>query len=108
MVCFMRPFTKSDLQVPRKYFPKGKDLDHLEDIKAHRDKVYAHSDAEAGRSAEAVSYSIGDDEMISMHFRESWNALNREVVPEFVALCYRIEDDFVKDAGAIQLLVDGQ
>jgi hypothetical protein len=36
MVCFMRPFTKSDLQVRAEFFPTGRDLEHLENIKAHR------------------------------------------------------------------------
>lgn len=55
VVCFMRPFTKSDLQVPAKFHPKGRDLEELESIKAHRDKVYAHTDEEAGRWSESVS-----------------------------------------------------
>ncbi|HEY2209865.1 MAG TPA: hypothetical protein VGH26_11320 [Gaiellaceae bacterium] len=106
MVCFMRPFTRSDLQVPEKFFPLGEDGEHLENIKAHRDKVYAHTDTEAGRWAESVSYTFEGDG-ITMQFREGWNAINRAAVPDFVALCKRVEDEFTLEAGAIQLVLDG-
>ena len=105
MVCFMRPFTKSDLQIPAKFLPTGEDLEHLESIKARRDKVYAHTDEEAGRWAEAVSYTV-EGNQVSMHFREGWDAINRAVVPDFVALCERMENDFQLNAGAIQMILD--
>jgi hypothetical protein len=107
MVCFMRPFTKSDLQVPKRFFPTGEDRDHLENIKAHRDMVYAHSDDEGGRWARPVSYVVGDGQ-IGMQFREGWNAINRAAVPDFVALCERIEQSFHVTAGAIELFLDGR
>lgn len=106
IVCFMRPFTKSDLQVPPKFFPTGRDLEYLESIKLHRDKMYAHTDEEAGRWAEAGSYTIESGE-VSMLFREGWNAMNRAVVPDFVALCDRIEKNFHATAGAIKMMLDG-
>jgi hypothetical protein len=105
MVCFMRPFTKSDLQVRAEFFPTGRDLEHLQNIKAHRDKVYAHTDEEAGRWAEAVLYTV-EGSNGSMHFREGWNAINRAVVPDFVALCERIENDFHQWATGIQVMLD--
>lgn len=107
MVCFMRPFTKSDLQIPAKFLPTGPDLEHVESIKAHRDKVYAHTDAEAGRWAEAVSSTV-EGEHVSMHFREGWNAINRAVVPDFVALCERLENDFQLNAAAIHMILDAR
>jgi hypothetical protein len=107
MVCFMRPFTKSDLQVPLKFFPTGADREHLENIKARRDKIYAHTDDESGRWAETVSYTAAGDR-VEMHFREGWNAINRAAVPDFVALCARIEDALQLRAGAIQMILDGR
>ena len=106
MVCFMRPFTRSDLQVPAKFWPTGQDREHLEKIKTRRDKVYAHTDKEAGRWTETVSVTRGGGR-VGMHFREGWNAIDRADIPGFVALCERIEDDFQLKAGAIQLHLDG-
>jgi len=106
MVCFMRPFTKSDLHVPEKFFPTGQDREHLDNIKAHRDKVYAHTDHEAGRWAESVSSTV-EGGRVQMHFREGWNAINRAAVSDFVALCERIEHEFTVKASAIQLILDG-
>ncbi len=106
VVCFMRPFTRSDLQVPKKWWPTGEDKKHLDGIKAHRDKVYAHTDIAGGRWAETVEYAAGGGR-IRMHFREGWGAMDRAVVPDFVALCKRVEDDFMLKAGAIQLGLDG-
>jgi hypothetical protein len=106
VVCFMRPVTRSDLRVPEKWWPTGEDRKHLDEIRAHGDKVYAHTDEEAGRWAESVEYTVGGGH-VGMHFREGWNAMNRAVVPDFVALCKRLEDEFMLTASSIQLLVDG-
>jgi hypothetical protein len=42
-----------------------------------------------------------------MDFREGWSAINRAAVPDFVALCKRIEHEFTVNASAIQLILDG-
>jgi hypothetical protein len=105
-VCFMRPFTRSDLQVPKRWWPTGQDATHLDEVKAHRDKVYAHTDVAGGRWAETVEYTTGGAR-IGMHFQEGWNAMNRAVVADFVALCKRLEDEFMNAAAAIQLVLDG-
>jgi hypothetical protein len=107
MVCFMRPFTRSDLQVPEKWWPTGKDREHLNEIKAWRDKAFAHSDFAAGRWAEAVSYGEDETGRFGMQFREGWQPLPRGAVSDFVALCKRIDDDFTQTAASIQLFVDG-
>jgi hypothetical protein len=106
IVCFMRPFSAGDLRVPRAFFPKGEDADHVRGIKAHRDKIYAHTDNIGGRHAKSVSFIIDGTE-IHAHFEEGWNAISRAAVPDFVALCDRTATLF--DAGAvnIQMMFEG-
>lgn len=49
-VCYMRPFTSSDLKIPNEYVPTS-DLDDVahSHLKTLRDKVYAHTDERGGR-----------------------------------------------------------
>ncbi len=61
-VCYMRPFISGAWQLPGKYVPRARAENELHRRLDHfRDKVYAHSDKESGRSAsmKTVATSAG-------------------------------------------------
>jgi hypothetical protein len=43
-----------------------------------------------------------------MSLQEGWRAIDRAALPDFVALCERIEDRFLHAAAGIQLVLDGE
>lgn len=106
MVCFMRPFTRSDLQVRDELWPTGEDRKRLDEIKRHRDKIYAHTDKESGRWAMSAFVTVNDNDS-EIAIREDWYPMSRDVVPDFVALCKRVEDGLLHAAGGLQLVLDG-
>lgn len=107
-VCFMRPFTASDLQVPGKFYPEaGEGEEAFWALKAFRDKVYAHTDLDGGRWAGPVTVDFGK-EIINLSWQEGWVPFPRERIESFLAICEEVRDGMRVGAGAIQRMLDGE
>jgi len=107
-ICFMRPFTASDLQVPSKFFPEaGEGEDAFWAVKALRDKVYAHTDDHGGRTAGPITVDFGE-EIINLSWQEGWVPFPRDRIARFIAICEEVRDNMRIGAGAIQRMLDGE
>jgi hypothetical protein len=107
-VCFMRPFTASDLQVPGKFFPEaGEGEEAFWAVKSVRDKVYAHTDADGGRTAGPITLDWGT-EIINLSWQEGWLPFPRDRIERFIVTCEEVRDSMRIGAGAIQRMLDGE
>lgn len=71
-VCYMRPFTKSDLAVPDEYVPTtGVDEAAHSHLKALRNKVYAHTDKYGG----AQPCDLANDTLVHLRRVEEFAAV---------------------------------
>jgi hypothetical protein len=92
-VCYARAFTKSTLRTLPGFFapPKGTEQRKLHNILlALRDKVYAHTDLESGRSIRELTITIENEIAHVKHF-ESWHPLDRELLNPIRELCHEQE-----------------
>jgi hypothetical protein len=111
-VCFMRPYTKSDLAVPDLMFPTEESADPgdrelFELLKAFRDKVFAHSDKEGGRQAGPVTIDAGP-EIVNLSWTEAWYPFPRDRLPEVIDLCERLSEEMRILAGKVEVMLAGE
>ena len=106
-ICYMRPFTRSDLQVPDEYVPtSGNDGDAHSHLKMLRDKVYAHTDKTSGRKIESFTIEI-EGEIAQLSWREGWLPFPRANLPFVIDLCERQAQRMRIDAATLQLALSG-
>ena len=101
-VCYMRPFTKSDLSVPDEYVPTAVDDEAVHShLKMLRDKVYAHTDKSSGRKIRNFKIVI-EDEIVQFKWQEGWLPFQRDNLPFVIDLCERQAQRLHVDAGLLQ------
>lgn len=106
-VCYMRPFTTSDLQVPDEYIPTGGiDGEAHDHLKVLRDKVHAHTDKSSGRKIESFTIEV-EGEIAQLSWREGWLPFPRENLAFVIELCERQAQKMRIDAAMLQLVLDG-
>jgi hypothetical protein len=106
-VCYMRPFTTSDLRIPDEYIPTtGAGEAAHKHLKTLRDKVYAHTDKAGGRGIRNFKIEI-EGEIVQFKWEEGWNAFPRENLPFVIDLCERQVKRMQVDAALIQRELDG-
>ena len=105
-VCYWRPFTNSSVGRldPVADGPPDErgfvDL-HLE-LKRMRDKAYAHTDVESGRTADVKEYVTKDGVTGGVVFGESWSPLPREYLRSIIALAVIQRERFRAEAVQLQ------
>jgi len=108
-VCYARAFTQSPLKSLTPVYiptaPEGAQLHaYLRDL---RDKVYAHTDKESGRTSSIDAPVVVDDaEMVVLEWHEEWNAFPRGLLEPAVALFDRQRDRFLNEAMEIRQQLD--
>jgi hypothetical protein len=101
-VCYMRPFTTSDLKLPDEYVPTaGVDEAAHEHLKTLRDKAYAHTDKSGGRGIRDFTIAIAD-EIVHFNWKEGWMPFPRANLPFVIGLCERQAKRMQLDAALIQ------
>jgi hypothetical protein len=107
VVSFMRPFTGS-LRLPESYGQPGpEDAQFFDDIKALRDKVYAHTDESTGRQAGPVTIAP-EGQVVNLSWDEAWTPLPRGPLDFFISTCERLKENMQLDAGKAQAILDGE
>ena len=115
VVCYSRGFTESTLRrlstrafAPRKGTEQRKLHDTLWNL---RQKVYAHTDVEGGRSIQDLSVEIKGDVANVKHV-ERWHPLDRDLLDSIRALCTEQEGSLRLEAvrldGAIRKASEAQ
>jgi hypothetical protein len=100
-VSYMRPFTDGAWRLPGKYVPKSSPArDIHRGLKDLRNKVYAHSDQESGRSAYMKTTGTSGD-VISMEYGSEWQAFPVEDLHAVLALFHDQRQRFLTDAAGI-------
>jgi len=102
-VSYMRPFTTGAWKLPNKYVPRAGVAGELHrGLHELRNKVYAHSDKESGRSAsmKTVATNAGIE---TISYGSSWWAFPVEDLHAVQALCYDQRQRFLTDAAAIHV-----
>jgi hypothetical protein len=106
-VCYMRPFTTSDLKIPDDYVPAaGADKAAHDNLKTLRDKVYAHTDRASGRAIRDFRIDVGS-EIVHFTWEEGWMPFPRENLPFVIDLCESRVKRLQVDAALIQREVEG-
>ncbi len=89
VTCYARPFTKGTgvgpLR-PKKWVPAGKPRQLHHTLMLLRRKVYAHTDADSGRSAR-IEPVTGSDGVVHLTIAGGWWAFPRDWLPDIVTLC---------------------
>jgi hypothetical protein len=106
-VCYMRAFTTSSLMtIPDTYLPTDPaDAELHEFLQIRRNKAYAHTDKESGRSASTNRWEESDG-TFTFEVREEWLPFPRDLIPALIDLCERQARSFRAGAGAIQVQLD--
>ena len=108
VVCYLRPFTKSDLQLGRDYVPgSGEDASAHAELERLRHKVYAHTDNASGRRAEIDVTPPDAADVVRVVWKEEWLPYPRENLPFVISLCKRLAQKLRNDAAATQMKLDG-
>jgi len=111
VTAYARPFTASDLRVPRGF----DELDYEPDRRLHeelmtlRDKVYAHTDDESGR--EIANYNLTEDAeagTAEISYLIGRIPIDRERLPLVIGLCERQEDRFKRAAIRLHFMLTGE
>jgi hypothetical protein len=116
-VSYARAFTQSSLlQLNTDEFrPVDRNLAGLhDDLLQLRDKAYAHTDKDSGRSitVEMTQTTVSEDSAgtgvrrLDLTTREQWRPLNREAIPAIRRLIDEVEWAFSKEAMGIQARLD--
>lgn len=108
VISFMRPFTGS-LKMPPGFYelPPGSHEERLyAEVKALRDKVYAHTDEGTGRQAGPIQIQSGT-EMVNLSWNEAWAPLPRGELEFFIGVCEAIKEEMNLVAGKAQVILDG-
>jgi hypothetical protein len=95
-VCYWRPFTNSSIGRldPEADAPEDDDLRELHwELKTVRDKVYAHTDEEAGREVNVREMGGG-----SHVITETWDPLPSDWLPDVIALAQVQHARFLDEA----------
>ena len=108
-VCYLRPFTTGEWQLPGKYAPlKGSPWRDLHDeLRVLRNKVYAHSEKASGRSASMRTTSTSGD-VVSMEYQTGWLAFDVANLHAVQALCYDQRERFLTDAADIHVRLEAE
>ena len=107
VVCYQRPFTKSDLQLSGEYIPtSGEDARAHADLQRLRNKVYAHTDNASGRQAKIEVRPPHADDIIQVVWTEEWLPFPRESLPYVIALCERLAERLRSDAARTQMTLN--
>jgi hypothetical protein len=108
-VCYARAFTQSSLKsLTPEYIPTASaDAQLHAYLRDLRDKVYAHTDKESGRTSSIDAPVVVDDaQMVVLEWHEEWNAFPRELIEPAVALFHRQRDRFLNEAMKIRRQLD--
>jgi hypothetical protein len=83
----MRAFIQSSLMtLPAEFVPAGEpDGRYHAELKALRDKVYAHTDKAGGRSA-SINIETVEDGIVTLAYRDAWLPFERAAIPAMVDL----------------------
>lgn len=111
-VCYARAFTQSSLFKLNRdtYEPPDPRLAELhKELFNVRDKVYAHTDKEGGRSATVLvrTSPVELPGTVDFYRQEDWVPMPREVLPVALELFEVQRKRFHNEAGKIQLWLDG-
>jgi hypothetical protein len=102
VVCYARPFGRNDGigTLPDKYAPQDERGRAMHDVLLLlRRKVYAHTDAESGRSLTGtIGLGSGRD-----RYGERWFSINRDALPATIALCEAQAERFIEAARGAEM-----
>lgn len=109
VVCYVRAFTQSSLMIlPPEYAPStSPDAELHQDLCYRRDKIYAHTDKDSGRTA-SIKILSGAGDVSNLQWEQGWNAYPRELIPPVIDLFQRQHDRFIADARDIQTRLDAE
>jgi hypothetical protein len=107
-VSYMRAFTSSDKRLPNEYVPDhGHDADVHAVLKDLRDKLYAHTDKEGGRTATLRTTAESGD-VVSLEYKIGWLAFPVEEIPDLLAFFARRKDQFQTAAASLHVDMEGE
>jgi hypothetical protein len=94
-VSYMRPFTgEAPGRLPDAYVPTGSpDAGYDSDLKALRDKTYAHTDKASGRKT-SLKIAVREGDVVNVEWSEEWVPLPREALPSLIEFFERQRDRF--------------
>jgi hypothetical protein len=108
-VCYARAFTKSTLKrLSDEYAPTPDDPNHELHLLLceHRNKVYAHTDKESGRSSSVRWETTESDVATWTEWQETWTPFPRDLYPRFHELFQAQRNRFLDEGVAIQHKLD--
>jgi len=108
VISFMRPFTGT-VRLPDGYSapPGAAEAQLFDEMKALRDKVYAHTDRDTGRQAGPISVHV-EGETVNLTWHEAWVPLSRDRLDFFIEVCEGLKESMQLDAGKAQVILNGE
>lgn len=105
-VCYMRPFKRAPMALPREYVPTASPYaERHATLEKLRDEVYAHTDKTSGRETSPMALEV-DGEIVTVRWQEQWLPLPREILPAIIEHMTECRDFFRMEAARIQVALD--